>query len=286
VEDNSTNQIKSLKITSIKPSSGKIGDIVTISGSNFGSVQDSGFVKFNLTNASEYISWSDTLVEVKVPLGATSGKVSISRKGNNSNEVDFRVFVVGPGNYEVIHIGNLGWMRNNLNVDHYSNGDIIPQVNDPQKWISLKTGAWCYYNNDSLLGAIYGKLYNWYAVNDPRGLAPSGWHIPNDLEWKTLILTLGDVQVAGGKMKEIGLTHWKEPNLGATNESDFSALPGGWRTPDDGIFDQMGLNGYWWSSMEDDNVNAWKLDLNYGNIRAGWYYYYKTSGFSIRCVLD
>jgi len=106
-----------------------------------------------------------------------------------------------------VKIGNQVWMSTNLNVDIYRNGDIIPQVTDPTAWAELTTGAWCYYNNDSLKGAIYGKLYNWYAVNDPRGLAPKGWHIPTDEEWITLVNSLGGDTVAGGKMKSTG-TWW------------------------------------------------------------------------------
>jgi uncharacterized protein (TIGR02145 family) len=82
-------------------------------------------------------------------------------------------------------------MRENLDVVTYRNGDIIPQVTDPSLWSSLTTGAWCYYNNDANNGGIYGKLYNWYAVNDPRGLAPEGWHVPTDEEWETLTNKLG-----------------------------------------------------------------------------------------------
>jgi uncharacterized protein (TIGR02145 family) len=86
-------------------------------------------------------------------------------------------------NYATVTIGTQVWMTKNLDVDRYRNGDIIPEVKDSIAWANLKTGAWCYYNNDPELGKIYGKLYNWYAVNDPRGLAPAGYHIPTDAEW-------------------------------------------------------------------------------------------------------
>ena len=107
-----------------------------------------------------------------------------------------------------IQICNQIWMQKNLAVDHYRNGDPIPQVTDPTEWASLTTGAWCYYNNDPANGSIYGKLYNWFAVNDPRGLAPTGWHIPTDdrdiptsSEWQLLSDCLGGNEIAGGKMK-------------------------------------------------------------------------------------
>ena len=122
------------------------------------------------------------------------------------------------------------WMLKNLDVDRYRNGDPIPKVTDPSIWTSLTTGAYCYYNNDSATyAATYGKLYNWYAVHDPRGLAPEGWHIPSDAEWATLETCLGGSSVAGGKMKETGTTHWTAPNTDATNSSGFAGLPGGFR---------------------------------------------------------
>jgi uncharacterized protein (TIGR02145 family) len=131
-----------------------------------------------------------------------------------------------------VKIGKQVWMKRNLDVDHYRNGDPIPEVKDPDEWANLKIGAWCYYDNNPANGAIYGKLYNWYAVNDPRGLAPEGWHVSSDEEWKELTNFIGGEELAGGKMKEAGTEHWNNPNLGASNESAFSALPGGWRSID------------------------------------------------------
>src|SRR6266487_1634854 len=118
------------------------------------------------------------------------------------------------------------WMLKNLDVSTYRNGDPIPKISDNAAWLALTTGAYCYYDNDSAnYAATYGKLYNWFAVNDPRGLAPAGWHVPTDAEFTTLVETcLGGWQVAGGKMKEIGTTHWASPNEGATNSSGFTGL--------------------------------------------------------------
>src|ERR1035437_1728963 len=142
------------------------------------------------------------------------------------------------------------WMLKNLDVSTYRNGDWIPEVTDPGAWSALTTGAWCWYNNDPTMGVIYGKLYNWYAVNDPRGLAPTGWHVPSDAEWWTLSTCLGGAAVAGGAMKETGTTHWTSPNTGATNSSGFTGLPEGLRT-DGGPFYDVGSYGGWWSSTED-----------------------------------
>ena len=184
-----------------------------------------------------------------------------------------------------IVIGTQQWMEKNLDVLTYRNGDIIPQVTDPTAWAALTTGAWCYYNNDVANGAIYGKLYNWYAVNDPRGLAPTGWHVPTDDEWTTLSTTLGGDAVAGGKMKVAGTTRWTTPNTGATNESGFAGLPGGSRNGD-GTFNGVGGSGYWWSSTEASTTYAWGrfLSCGSGSIYRG--NGDKKGGFSVRCLRD
>jgi uncharacterized protein (TIGR02145 family) len=183
-----------------------------------------------------------------------------------------------------ISIGSQVWMCKNLDVDHYRNGDPIPEVKDSTEWANLTTGAWCYYNNDPALGAIYGKLYNWYAVNDPRGLAPTGLHVPSDAEWTTLSTFLGGENVAGGKLKETGTTHWKSPNKGATNESGFFALPGGLRDGS-GAFNYVGNYAQWWSSTQTDTT-AWYRHLGWGNAMVFSSHDFKEVGFSVRCIKD
>jgi len=185
-----------------------------------------------------------------------------------------------------IVIGTQQWMSKNLDVAFYRNGDPIPQVTDPTAWAGLTTGAWCYYNNDPLQGNKYGKLYNWYAVNDPRGLAPQGWHIPSDAEWSTLATTLGGASVAGGKMKEAGTVNWAAPNTGADNSSGWTGLPGGSRNYDDGTFSNAGLEGYWWSATEFNTSTARYrfLFYNLGSIDRN--NASKRDGFSVRCLRD
>ncbi len=126
---------------------------------------------------------------------------------------------------QTVKIGSQIWTLKNLDVSTFSNGDIIPEVKDIDKLNKLSTAAWCYYDNDPKNGEIYGKLYNWYAVNDPRGLSPKGFHIPSDREWNTLINYLGDD--VGYKMKEKGSSHWIYPNLYSNNSSGFTGLPAG-----------------------------------------------------------
>ena len=203
-----------------------------------------------------------------------------------------------------VKIGTQIWETKNLDVSTYRNGDIIPQITDTIAWKNLTTGAWCYYNNDSTQYAKYGKLYNWYAVNDPRGLVPIGWHVPNDDDWATLEINLGGYEIAGGKMKEVGTLNWLSPNTEATNESGFSGLPGGARLHNNGAFDGgVGYGGVWWSSTNvpfDPNFLganfAWSHYLIYdrGMLSSKrWYpsfswklYFNRKSGFSVRLLKD
>ena len=250
-----------------------------------------------------------------------------------------------------IKIGTQTWTTKNLDVTKYRNGDAIPQVQDKNAWAKLKTGAWCYYENKTAKGTTYGKLYNWFAVNDPRGLAPSGYHIPTDAEWTILTDYLGGDSIAGAKMKSTsgwnsfdGTTpckvckdwtdgyregkdackacaNWTEDYRGGntcklckdtkivnaakhnclscknsktlpdkisgngTNASGFVGLPGGCRSSD-GDFDDVGANGYWWSSSESDTNDAWCRHLigKGGNVDRD--YFDKHSGLSVRCLRD
>ncbi len=212
---------------------------------------------------------------------------------------DFWEFSATPAE---VTICDQTWTQKNLTVTKYRNGDPIPQVTDNSEWVSLTTGAWCYYNNDPATEATYGKLYNWYAVTDPRGLAPDGWHIPDYGEWITLENCVGTYFTAGGILKETGTVHWADPNTGATDAFGFTALPGGMRTPP-GSYSQLGQVGNWWSSSSGSYSH-------YGSVFTGGYYRsifygsaifygnqaymgypsypimdYKT-GMSVRCVKD
>ena len=188
--------------------------------------------------------------------------------------------------YETVKIGNQFWMAENLKVTHYSNGETIPNVTDNTEWVNLTTGAYCNYNNDEMKVAIYGRLYNWFTVSDGRSIAPEGWHVPSDIEWKMLIDYLGGSSVAGGKMKERGTSHWFSPNTGATNESGFSALPGGYRNDRSGFFSSLSRNATFWSSTETNNPDGWSRRLSYSISRVDRHFYNKHSGFSVRCVRD
>lgn len=185
----------------------------------------------------------------------------------------------------VTNCSNQTWMQKNLNVSRFRNGDLIPQVTNSNTWTNLTTPAWCYYNNDPANGPLYGKIYNWFAVNDPRGLAPVGYHIPTDAEWTTFTNCLGGQSLAGGKMKETGYSHWLTPNTEASNISGFTGLPGGFRNTGNS-FQEFGYYGNWWSSLGTSTYAIpRKLNYNTGSISI-IDAYDLPDGFSVRCVKD
>jgi len=191
---------------------------------------------------------------------------------------------------QTITIGTQVWTTKNLDAATFRNGDPIPQAKTDEEWEKAgdnQQPAWCYYDNDPANGAKYGKLYNWYAVNDSRGLAPVGYHIPSDAEWKILTDFLGGEEVAGTKMKSTDFWADYEGNSGnGTNESGFSGLPGGFRYFY-GLFYFIGDGTLWWSSTENDTSNAWLHGLGYdtGDVyRDGDFG--KQNGFSVRCLRD
>jgi uncharacterized protein (TIGR02145 family) len=197
-------------------------------------------------------------------------------------------------NYATIVINNQEWMAENLRTTVYSNGDPIPNVTGSSQWTDLTTGAWTYYNNDSQYDIPYGKLYNWYAVEDPRNVCPTGWHVPSDAEWSALINYLvpwadggsNTSNTAGRELKSTGTQYWISPNNGATNESGFSGLPGGKRI-DGGSFYDVGGYGYWWSSTEIyPYYNAWYRFLGHGVHSVQRFNNHKNYGFSVRCLRD
>ena len=237
-------------------------------------------------------------ITFKRPINPTG----INITGPNVTDIDSNV-------YQSVTNCGLTFTKQNLNVSKYSDGTPIPQVTDPTQWANLTTGAWCYYNNDPANGAVYGKLYNWYAVagiydaasaSNPalrKKLAPAGWHVPSDGEWSSLINCLdpnadggNNFNIAGGKMKSIGTIQagnglWQEPNTDATNESGFTGLPAGFRIYI-GSFNSIGINGNWWSSSEYNSTYAWYRFLGYNGGNAYSYSNDKRDGFSLRCLRD
>ncbi len=188
--------------------------------------------------------------------------------------------------YSSVVLGNgQEWMSENLKTANYRNGDPIPTGLDDATWGSTAAGAYAIYDNDNANEAIYGKLYNWYAVTDPRHVCPSGWHEPTDAEWTVLTDYLGGEEVAGGKMKTMGVQYWLTPNQDASNESGFSGLPGGSRGLF-GPFFPIGYDGGWWSSTDYNTTSAWHRALFYNSENAFVYNNGKFYGLSVRCLRD
>jgi uncharacterized protein (TIGR02145 family) len=198
--------------------------------------------------------------------------------------------------YNIVTIGTQVWMAENLKTTKYNDGTAIPNITDYTTWAALTTGAYSDYSNNPANSAAYGRLYNWYAVDNNAGtkvasnggknVCPTGWHVPTDAEWTTLTTYLGGESVAGDKLKETGTIHWITPNTGATNETEFTALPGGARNNDGSCTNNIGYTGYWWSSTKYSTLGAWiwYINDNYANI--GSYYDDERTGYSVRCVMD
>jgi uncharacterized protein (TIGR02145 family) len=176
-------------------------------------------------------------------------------------------------------------MAENLKVTRYRNGVVINNLTDNTQWQSNTAGAWSYYNNSATNNAQYGKLYNWFAVNNANKICPTGWHVPTDAEWTTLENFLGGTSVSGGKMKSQGISYWSSPNTGADNSSGFSSLPGGYRL-DAGTYQGTNSEGIWWSASEASSANAWYRYLEFNRFDGFRANFDKGSGFSVRCVKD
>lgn len=192
--------------------------------------------------------------------------------------------VLSFDNYPNVAIGGKIWMQENTAVKFFRNGEAIPYVSWGPTWATLKTPAWCYYNNDPSSEATYGLLYNWYAVNDPRGFAPEGWHVATDTEWKDMISFLGGNTVAGGSIKAVSPL-WNAPNTGATNSSGFSAVPAGTRG-NGGTYVNLGRSTAWWTANQYGPNGSWSYYAghNTSSITRGGAS--KQDGYSVRCIKD
>jgi len=198
--------------------------------------------------------------------------------------------------YESVRIGDQEWMTINLDVDRFRNGDLIPHVESDEEWEKAgenEQAAWCYYDNDPENGKKYGKLYNWFAVNDTRGLAPEGWHVPSKEEWDILEGFLGGEEIAGHKLKsDNGWAEWEDEdgefqNSNGDNSSGFNGLPAGFRF-NGGSFPNIRGDAFFWSATESNFSSfAWLRDLDeyYGGAFFS-YFDFKQSGRSVRCLRD
>lgn len=207
------------------------------------------------------------------------------KKSNDNNPPSNTVTDIDGNVYHYITIGTQVWLVENLKTTRYNDGTPIPLVTDNTAWSNLDTSAYSWYNNDIANKATYGALYNWFTVNTGK-LAPSGWHVPSDGEWTTLTDFLGGENIAGGKLKEAGTTHWRIPNAGATNEFGFTALPAGHRDVN-GSYNAMGDDGFWWSASEYGTTGkVWYRNMNYNYAGVLSVSNNKINGHSVRCIKD
>jgi len=217
-------------------------------------------------------------------------------KKEENNPTSNTVTDIDGNVYKTITIGDQIWMAENLKTTKYNNGTDIPLVTDSAAWSDLSEPGYSWYNNnEETYKKQYGALYNWHAVNTGK-LCPTGWHVPSDAEWKELEIQLGmSLSNAdstgwrgtdeGGKLKEAGYLNWTSPNIGATNESKFSALPGGNRNSD-GTFGRISTSGYWWSATENNDNRIWYRRMYYNNSNVARNLNDKQLGFSVRCIKD
>jgi uncharacterized protein (TIGR02145 family) len=209
--------------------------------------------------------------------GSTWNLLKIRTEGGSGHVID------ADGNsYPTVVIGNQEWMSENLRVLHYRNGEAIPKVTGNSAWAALTTGAYCWYDNDSITYGGYGIIYNFYAVEDSRHICPQGWHVATNSEWTTMVSYLGGSSAAGGPVKV--LRQWSSPNTGATNLSGFSARPGGYRGVT-GFFDKLLLEGYFWTSTTTGDSPYYRL-LKYNSAGVTETTATKVPGFHVRCVRD
>ncbi len=195
-----------------------------------------------------------------------------------------QVFDIDGNVYTVIKIGSQSWMKENLKTTRFNNGTAIPLVTSGISWSITSDPAFCWYANNSSNKDKYGAMYNWYAVNTSV-LCPEGWRVPTNNDWTILTDYLGGLGAASGKMREQGSLHWNGLNEGATNVSQFTALPGGYRSYRDGAFFSIGDNGSWWSSSFRDEMEAWERAItNYNTSDVQVVSAHLRYGVSVRCI--
>jgi uncharacterized protein (TIGR02145 family) len=226
-----------------------------------------------------------------------SSDFSVNAQTNNTNSTDSVPSIVKDidGNvYHTVVIGKQVWLQENLRTKKYRNGKSIAKNITKAQWSTDKSGACAVYDNDSIKENAFGLLYNWYAIANPAGLCPVGWHVPKDSEWNTMVKYLDDYadttelkrvqsEIAGGELKEIGYAHWTTPNTGATGTSNFLGYAGGNKSTD-GKCNDVGAYGYWWTATSSSTAEAYGRLLSYFNGNIDRFKTSKNLGFSVRCV--
>ena len=212
--------------------------------------------------------------KITIPLFALllTGLLAVIVLGQDNEANSAQQTTDASAQFKTVTIGSQEWMAVNLDVATFRNGDPIPEAKTAEEWLAAyrtESPAWCYYNNVPKNGQEYGRLYNWYAVNDPRGIAPAGWHVPTDAEWQTLIASCGGMGAAFSKLKSV---------------EGFAALPAGARYYKDASFNHKGNITFWWSASKNDKWNAWYHAMHFGYQQVGRDKGGINTGHSVRCV--
>ena len=242
--------------------------------------------KDNIFRSSEFhMDTGDVLHMIVIDeSGAVASMSLYSTIDPNNSEVE-TVLDYDGNQYSYVTIGTQQWLLQNLKTTHYNDGTPIPNLTADGDWIADTTGAYCWYNNDVSFKTEYGAFYNWYAATNAHNLAPTGWQVPSYNDWVTLYTYLGGSTVAGGKMKEVGLAHWTNPNIGASNESGFTAIAGGERQASSA---NMGALAEWWCTNQGlfpTEGRAFLINHN-DSFLAAASTELKFYGFNIRCMRD
>lgn len=284
-----------------------ITDITYSSATSGGNITSDGGLEITVRGVCWSRSQNPTINDSKTEDGSGSGLFSSTVTGltpnttyylrayaTNSdgtaygNELPFSTGLLTDfdGNtYNTVTIGDQTWMQENLRVTKLNDGTRIPCVTDEDTWLYTNEPGYGWYDNDaSTYGELYGAMYNWYTVTT-GSLCPDGWHVPTDAEWATLTDFLGGEEIAGGKLKEAGTEHWDSPNTDATNESGFTALPGGYRS-NGGQYYSIEWQGRWWTSSMIDNIYVWTRQMQSNIANVNRYEMNRNYGFSVRCIMD
>ena len=265
------------------------GTTITARGVCWSTLPNPTVVNSKTTDGTGTGSFTSTITGLKVDstyyVRAYATNSAGTAYGNQVSFTTSRTVTDIDGNvYHALKIGTQTWMAEDLKTTKFNDGTAIPLVTDKAAWANLSTPGYCWDNNDSTTYNTYGALYNWYAVNTGK-LAPIGWHVASDAEWTTLTTFLGE-DVAGGKLKETGTLHLTSPNAGATNETGFTALPGGDRGNNDGTFDAIGIGCFWWTSTPQNDVSSYFRSVGCNGSGVGRSGSPLLNGLYVRCVKD
>lgn len=292
--------VTTTKVTAITPTTattgGEItsngGAMITARGVCWSTSQNPTISNNKTTDSNDKDSFASTMTKLSPATTYYVRAYATNSAGTSyGNEFSFKTLIAdgttgtleyNGHTYKTVYINGKEWLAENLRTTTYNDSKPILHRASNNDWLATDSGAYCSYNKES----TYGFLYNWYAVKTGK-LAPNGWHIPTDKEWTALTDYLGGKNIAGGKLKETGTTHWESPNTNATDETGFKALPGGFRTYSSGSFTYVGMYAYFWTASSGGREGGWARKVKYSDGEINRFNNNSNKdGFSVRCVRD